>query len=179
MGAFYESDCSDLEHSNGGLWVETYTSYQFPNTDPLSRYDPVYPVTYGSTPNTVGFYGEDPVTDCDGTGYVFPDLQEINYSTDNGANWIGGTSSSSLTYVGVSAIDPPFVTLATLGEGYVDPYGALELEILGLPTTGTLLYRVRNIVFNSEPAAGDNYPIPDIGVNCSAGVWSPPVSLTY
>jgi hypothetical protein len=174
LGAFYESDCSDLEHSNGGLWANTYTSAQFPNADPVSRVDVIQTV---SSTQPFEFYGEDPVGACT-MGYTFPDLQEINYSTNGGGTWIGETSSLTLSYI-LPPTTAPFQNLTGSSHyGYVDPYGSLELKI-SLTGSGTMLLRYRNILFNSEPPPGGNYPVPSVGTNCTAGPWSIISSYSY
>jgi len=174
LGAFYESDCSDLEHSNGGLWANTYTSVQFPNVDPSSRVDATYNV---SSSNPFEFYGEDPVGSCT-MSFTFPDLQEIDYSINGGTTWIGESSSSTLSYHLPPSI-PPFQNLTGSSHyGYVDPYGSLEL-VITLTSHGTMLYRYRNITFNTEPGPGGNYPVPSVGSNCTAGPWSIIGSYSY
>jgi len=175
LGAFYESDCSDLEHSNGGLWANTYTSLQFPNTDPSSRVDAIYNV---SSTNPFEFYGEDPIGACTMSGFTYPDLQEIDYSINGGTTWIGESSSSTLSYNLPPTIAPFQNLTGSSHYGYVDPYGSLELKIT-LTSHGTMLVRYRNITFNSEPPPGDNYPVPSVGSNCSAGPWSIISSYSY
>ena len=174
LGAFYESDCTDLEHSNGGLWANTYTSAQFPNADPLSRVDITYNV---NSPSPFEFFGEDPTGACT-MGFTFTDLQEINYSLDGGTTWRGETNDANLSYNFPPNIVPYQNLTGSSHYGYVDPYGSLELKIT-LIGHGTMLVRYRNIVFSPEPGSGQNFPVPNIGTNCSGGPWSIISSYTY
>ncbi|HEY5371799.1 MAG TPA: hypothetical protein VIJ75_22680 [Hanamia sp.] len=174
LGAFYESDCSDLEHDNAGVWASTYSNFQYPHVAPLNRVDPVWPV---SVSNPFQFFGEDPLGNCSMLSYQYPDLQEILYSTDNGSTWIGATASAMLTYIYPPGGPYANLTAGTSHYSYVDPYGGLELNV-ALTGHGTVLFKNRNIVFSSPPPGGV-YPIPAVGSNCSAGLWSVPVSYTY
>lgn len=183
LGALYETDCSDLETSNGGLWSQAVTSTQLPDLSPLNRVDPIYP-NPGSDSFQVSVYGMYAGVTCT-MALTAPDLQEIEYSTDTGRTWIGDSATSTMGYIATLSV-APYVNLiaGTSGEhyGYVDPYGVMELGIGGL-TGGTVLLRYRDIVFLTEPTGSGSYPIPHpepgIGNNCTPGPWSDPIVFTY
>jgi hypothetical protein len=130
-------------------------------------------------------WGEDPIGTCDGTGYNYPDLQEINFSIDGGG-WIGGsTTSSYFSYYIPPTIWTPYPNFNTLQMGYVDPYGIFILQLNGLTTgvTHSIAIRTRNILYSSPPSsyAGGVWPVPNPGVNCCVGAWSATTtySVTY
>ena len=177
LGALLVTDCADIEAFPIALQSYSATGYQFPVTQPCSRIDPYY-FNHNTAPLRI--WGEDPVGTCSGTGYNYPDLQEINFSIDGGG-WIGGsTTSSYFSYYLAPTTWTPYPNFATAQMGYVDPYGIFILQLSGLSTgTHSIAIRTRNILYSNPPSSypGGVWPTPNPGVNCCAGAWS--VTTTY
>jgi hypothetical protein len=178
LGANLVTDCSDVEPISIAIATYSLNGAGGAATNPCDRIDEVWPSAF-SAPVTV--YGEDPIGTCQ-SGFVYPHVQEIQYSTDGGTTWIGESAGSTLSY-----IFPPTGTMydnfVSAGLGYVDPYGVLELKIT-LPAghTYNLLLRHRNIMYNNTLASyGGTWPLPvftGTGTNVCTGAWSVPTSST-
>lgn len=183
LGALLVTDCSDVEPVSIALQSYAATGYQYPITFPCSRIDPVW---LNHSTNPLRIWGEDPVGMCD-DAYFYnpPDLQEVNISVDGGS-WIGGsTSSSYFSYYLAPTTWTPYPNFNTLQMGYVDPYGIFILQVDGLThgITHSIAIRQRNILYNSPASSypGGVWPVPNPGVNCCVGDWSPVTihSVTY
>jgi hypothetical protein len=187
FGAFYQSDCSDLESSNGGLWPQAVTTTQLPDLSTLNRVDPIWPNPGTDGIHQVTVYGMMAGVTCAMTTLTPPDLQEVEYSINGGTSWVGEVATTSMSYIGAFEI-APFATLVAGADagtefyGYIDPFGSLELGISGL-SGGSVLLRYRDIVFNTEPGSGKSFPIPQpepgTGNNCTPGPWSDPIVVSY
>jgi len=179
LGALLVTDCSDIEAFPIALQNYSATAYQYPSTQPCSRIDPIYFNSY----SPIRIWGEDPIGTCTGTGYVYPDLQEINFSIDGGA-WIGGsTASTYLSYYLPPPSWTPYPNFNSAHLGYVDPYGVMILQLTGLFGPHNIAVRERNIVYYNPASSytGGVWPVPNPGTNCCAGSWSSTTtySVTY
>ena len=179
LGGIVVTDCDDVDNINIALLPYSATGYQFPNTNPCSRIDP-FQINNITAPLRI--WGEDPIGLCTGSGFVFPHLQEINFSIDGGS-WIGGnTTSSYLSYYLPSSwgILP---NLNGTQTGYVDPYGFHILQLDGLSSgTHSIRVRTRNLFYSgSTPTPPATRPSPAPGSNCCVGSWSEikTYSVTY
>jgi len=180
LGALIMTDCSDFEPFPIALQNYSATAYQYPSTQPCSRIDPFYLNNY-TKPLRV--WGEDPIGSCAGTGYVYPNWQEINFSVNGGA-WFGGSLASpagTLTYYFPPSNWAPYPNLSgsSLG-GYVDPYGVFIVQLnLAAGATYSISMRSRNIVYNNPPSYyGGVWPLPNAGVNCCVGAWSATTTMS-
>lgn len=192
FGAFYESDCSDLESSNGGLWPQAVTSTELPDLSTLNRVDPIWPNPGTDGIHQITVYGMTAGVTCSMT-LSPPHLQEVEYSTDGGSTWIGETATSTMSYILPPDIAPYETLVAgaaggTEHYGFIDPYGSLELGISGLSgSSGTVLLRYRDIIIDPQDLATE-FPIPippppvpvsGVTYNCMAGPWSDPIVVSY
>jgi hypothetical protein len=177
---FLATDCAPDANNNYQNLL-----YRLRAITPLANIcDRIDPIQTANPSAPLRFYGEDPIGACPST-LTLPDMQEIQYSTNGGSTWVGGaTASGTFSYYLPPPPGAPFTNyLGSNHYGYVDPYGALELQ-LTLPTGSyTVLVRYRNIHFNGALSSypGNAWPIPNPGVNCCTGAWSIPLSyaVTY
>ena len=183
LGALLVTNCPDVEAFPIALQSYSATNYQFPSNQPCTRIDPSY-ANNSSFPLRI--WGEDALGLCSGTGFVYPDLQEINFSIDGGG-WFGGNTNNGILSFYLTTAVSPYTNIVNSDLGYVDPYSLLILQ-LGTPTgissgAHIVSVRQRNITFNN-PASfypGGNFPSPSPGVNCCVGPWSAShdYSITY
>lgn len=180
MGAFIATDCGpdgSGNYQNLLFLIHAVT----PLANVCNRIDPVYQAI--SSPPPLRFYGE-ATTGCP-SSLTLPDLQEVQYSTDGGSTWVGGsTSSSTLSYYLPPSSGAPYDNfLGSSHYGYIDVNGALELQITLGTGSYTVQVRSRNVKFNgpSSSYTGGEWPIPNISTNCCVGPWSTSVSysVTY
>lgn len=182
LGALLVTDCSDFEPFPIALQNYSATAYQFPSTQPCSRIDPFYLNNYTKP---LRIWGEDPIGTCTGSGYVYPNFQEINFSVNGGA-WFGGSagappSGMSLTYYFPPSNWTPYPNLnGTSSAGYVDPYGVFIVQLnITASATYSISMRSRNITYYNPPSYyGGTWPVPNPGVNCCAGSWSAPTTMS-
>lgn len=178
MGAFIATDCgpdANNHYQNLLRLIKPIT----PLANICNRIDPIQ----NAVTSPLRFYGEDPIGTCPST-LALPDMQEIQYSTDGGFIWVGGASPSSTLSYYLPPSGAPFTNfLGSSHYGYVDPYGALELQITLPSGSYSVLVRCRNIKYNNPISSypGSSWPLPNPGVNCCAGAWSAPMtySVTY
>lgn len=180
LGATIVTDCPDVEALSISITQYDINGNGGALANSCDRLDPIQ-IAQSSAP--LRFYGEDPVGVC-ASGFVYPQLQEIQYSTD-GVNWVGENYSSSLSYWLAPPTIAVYDSILNKHLGYVDPYGALELNI-SLPSGSyNVRIRSRNIMFNNPISSypGSMWPVPVFGAsgNCCVGPWSAitTYSVTY
>lgn len=172
LGGLVVTDCPDVEPISISLQGFALNGTNSAVTNPCFRVDATYPAQVNAP---FRIWGEDPAGFCN--PYVYPSMQEVQYSIDGGNTWVGETATSTLRYW---ATPPSQVTIfnnyINAHLGYVDPVGALELQIdLPAGNTYNILLRNRNIVFNGTLASyGNKWPVPVFGTggNCCFGPWS-------
>lgn len=181
LGALLVTDCPDVESFSIAITMYDINSNGGALANSCDRLDPIQ-VAQSTAP--LRFYGEDPVGVC-ASGFVYPQLQEIQYSTD-GINWVGESPTASLSYVLPPSSIAVYDSILNKHLGYVDPYGALELNIaIAPPGSYTVRVRSRNIMFNNSLSSypGSMWPVPVFGAsgNCCVGPWSAitTYSVTY
>ncbi len=186
LGALLVTDCSDIEAFPIALQNYAATAYQYPSMYPCTRIDPFYLNNYT---NPLRVWGEDPAGACTGTGWVYPNLQDINFSI-NGGPWFGGSAGNpptgmsytpSLVYYLPPPSWTPYPNLSgTSSAGYVDPYGVLTIQLNITPSAVySISMRSRNIVYNNPPSYyGGTWPVPSPGVNCCTGAWSATTTMS-
>lgn len=178
LGATLVTNCPDIESFSIALQPSSFNTYGGPLVTACDRIDPIY---FAQTTNPFRIYGEDPTSSCQ-SGFVYPNIQQIQYSVDNTTNWVD-TSAFNLSYY----LPPPpgggsFDNYLNAHKGLVDPYGALELNIdFSSLASGshTIYFRHRNITFNTVPTGEIPLPVYGTGGNCCVGPWSSIVSYTY
>jgi len=171
LGGLVVTDCPDVEPISISLQGFALNGSNSAVTNPCYRVDAIYPAQV-TAPFRI--WGEDPAGFC--IPYVYPSMQEVQYSIDGGTTWVGETATPTLRYWATPGQNTPFDNYINAHLGYVDPVGALELQI-DLPhgNTYNILLRNRNIVFNGTLASyGNKWPVPVFGTggNCCAGPWS-------
>jgi|GEM_PF-6876061 len=171
LGGVVVTDCADVEPISISLQGFTLSGTNGAATNPCYRVDATYPARV-TAPFRI--WGEDPAGFC--TPYAYPSMQEVQYSIDGGITWVGETTTSTFRYWSAT-LNTPFDNYVNAHLGYVDPVGALQLQI-DLPAGNTykLQLRNRNIVFNGTLASyGNKWPLPVFsgpGANCCTGPWS-------
>jgi hypothetical protein len=181
LGALLVTDCPDVEAFSIALSMYDIN----PNGGALANScDRLDPIQVAQSVAPLRFYGEDPVGVC-ASGFVYPQLQEIQYSTD-GINWVGESPTASLSYWLPPSSIAVYDSILNKHLGYVDPYGALELNISIAPAGSyNVRVRSRNIMFNNALSSypGSMWPVPVFGANgnCCVGPWSAitTYSVTY
>lgn len=173
LGGTVVSDCPYVEPIALALQPFALNGANGAATNPCFRVDPTY---LGTVTAPLRIYGEDPLFSC--SPYVYPSMQQVQYSTDGGNTWIGETTTSTLKYWASppASWTTPVKNFINAHLGYVDPTGSLLLQI-DLPAgTYNVQLRNRNIVYNGTLASyGNIWPLPVLSganANCCVGPWS-------
>jgi len=180
LGATIVTDCPDVEAFSVAISMYDINANGGAAANACDRLDPIQ-VAQSSAP--LRFYGEDPIGICAST-FPYPQLQEIQYSADS-ATWFGESPSTTLSYWLPPSSIAVYDSILNKHLGYVDPYGALELNISLAPGTHIVSVRSRNIMFNNPLSSypGSMWPVPTFGPNgnCCVGPWSAVTtySVTY
>jgi hypothetical protein len=179
LGGIVVTDCPDVEPVSLALQPFALNGANGAATNPCFRIDPTY---LGMVTAPLRIYGEDPAFVC--SPFVYPSMQQVQYSTDGGNTWIGETATATLRYWAAppASWTTPVKNFINAHLGYVDPTGSLLLQI-DLPSgTHTVQLRNRNIVYNGTLASyGNIWPLPVFsgpGANCCVGPWSAISSYT-
>ncbi|OQP47437.1 hypothetical protein A4H97_08050 [Niastella yeongjuensis] len=181
LGGTVVTDCDDVESILIAVQSFNLNGINSVYNNPLLRID----AAWVTQVNPIRIFGEDPAGFC--LPYVYPSMQQVQYSIDGGVTWIGESANSTLRYWQSPPVSwtTPVKNFINAHLGFVDPVGALLLQI-DLPAGSyNVLIRYRNIVYNGTLASyGNIWPLPVLsgtGANCQAGPWSEILSypVTY
>ncbi|GGB04988.1 hypothetical protein [Puia dinghuensis] len=183
LGANLVTDCPDVEPVSIAITTYGLNGSGGAATNPCDRLDAIQIPSSTSTPFHI--YGEDPVGTCV-SGFIYPDLQEIQYSLNGGA-WSSDTTNTVWSYYLPPTNNATFANLVNNAhQPFVDPTGSLELQLnLARNQTYNVSIRYRNIMFNGTLASyGNVWPLPILtgaNTNCCVGPWSTvrTYTLTY
>jgi hypothetical protein len=173
LGGTVFSNCTYVEPIALALQPFALNGVNSAVTNPCYRIDPTY---IGVVTAPLRVFGEDIAFSC--SPFVYPSMQQVQYSIDGGNTWIGESTTSSLSYwvAPPANINTPVKNFINAHLGYVDPTGSLQLQINLSAGPHTVQLRNRNIVYNGTLASyGNIWPLPIFSgptANCCAGPWS-------
>jgi hypothetical protein len=184
LGANLVTDCPDVEAVSIAIATYSLNGSGGAAANPCDRLDAIQIPSITSTPFRI--YGEDPVGTCV-SGFIYPDLQEIQYSLNGGTTWSSDTTNLVWSYWLPPTNNTVLATLVNNGHSpFVDPTGSLELQLnLTQGQTYNVSIRYRNIMYNGTLASyGNVWPYPILSganQNCCLGPWSTvsTYTLTY
>lgn len=164
LGANFVTDCSDLQGFSFGSQFWGY-SFDFYTTSICDKTDIGY---INASFNQILLSGVDPILTCP-SGYIYPDVQKVEYSVDGGITWHAISHPGNSTFKCLT------------GTAYILPFEVIDFT---LPNgTYTLQFRYQNVrlingtTLNSISSA--NEQLDDHHIFChSEGYYVDPNSYT-